>query len=432
MKVLLVNPPIYDFAAYDFWMKPLGLLYLSSMLREKGHEVKLIDATDRGDPYFQNTKNDKFGRGKIPAEEVDKPEPLKDIPRRYRRYGLPEKIIRKRVTDFKPDIVMVSVTMTYWYPGAVEIKEMVRNISDGSKILLGGIYPSLMHEHAESLGFDSIYRINDRYIKELDLKIPSSFSDFPAPDYSHYKNLEYAAIATSIGCIFKCPYCSSPILYSQKQDMEAEKVVGHIEYLSERGIRKFAFYDDALLYPQDRFIEIIRRIKKKKIPALFFIPNGLHSRFINREIAEAMAESNFREPRVSLETADPELQKQLNSKTTLSQYENAITSLKNAGYSGKNIYTYLLAGLPGQSFESVNRSIMEVGKRGVKISLAEFSPIPGTLLEQNLSDPLLTNNTAYYHHMNLSGKMEKSKALVKWVNRGIDLNIPVDKIKDYL
>jgi hypothetical protein len=32
-KILLVNPPVYDFAAYDLWAKPLGLLYLSSLLK---------------------------------------------------------------------------------------------------------------------------------------------------------------------------------------------------------------------------------------------------------------------------------------------------------------------------------------------------------------------------------------------------------------
>ena len=34
-KILLVNPPIYDFAAYELWAKPLGLLYLSSILKQQ-------------------------------------------------------------------------------------------------------------------------------------------------------------------------------------------------------------------------------------------------------------------------------------------------------------------------------------------------------------------------------------------------------------
>jgi hypothetical protein len=28
-----VNPWIYDFAAYDMWARPLGLLYIGSLLR---------------------------------------------------------------------------------------------------------------------------------------------------------------------------------------------------------------------------------------------------------------------------------------------------------------------------------------------------------------------------------------------------------------
>jgi hypothetical protein len=35
-RVLCINPWIYDFAAYDHWSKPLGLLYIAAFLRERG------------------------------------------------------------------------------------------------------------------------------------------------------------------------------------------------------------------------------------------------------------------------------------------------------------------------------------------------------------------------------------------------------------
>jgi hypothetical protein len=31
--ILLINPWIYDFAAYDFWIKPMGLMMLGAILR---------------------------------------------------------------------------------------------------------------------------------------------------------------------------------------------------------------------------------------------------------------------------------------------------------------------------------------------------------------------------------------------------------------
>ena len=44
--ILLINPWIHDVAAYDFWVRPLGLLYLASLLRAGGFSVRIIDCLD--------------------------------------------------------------------------------------------------------------------------------------------------------------------------------------------------------------------------------------------------------------------------------------------------------------------------------------------------------------------------------------------------
>ncbi|RLC23795.1 MAG: B12-binding domain-containing radical SAM protein, partial [Deltaproteobacteria bacterium] len=49
-NILLVNPWIHDFAAYDFWAKPLGLLSLASILRQHGFSITYIDCLDRFHP----------------------------------------------------------------------------------------------------------------------------------------------------------------------------------------------------------------------------------------------------------------------------------------------------------------------------------------------------------------------------------------------
>lgn len=431
-KILLINPPIYDFAAYDFWMKPLGLLYLSSIFKEHGHNISLIDASDRMDSYFDEVKSDKFGRGKLFCREVEKPDTLKDIPRKYKRYGLPGEEIKRRILDFDPDFILVTCTMTYWYPGVIEISDIVRNIDIEVILLLGGIYPTLLPEHAGKLDYDGVYDLNDRYIEELEIEIPGDFSDFPAPDYSLYDSVEYAAIATSLGCPFKCPYCSAPVIYSGKQEKDVYVVVKEIEELYHQGIRKFALYDDALLTDKERFVELCEKILNRGINALFFTPNGLHTGYIDRKVAEYMKKTGFREPRLSLETTDRELQKKITVKCTLKEFRNAVENLMEAGYSRKSIYTYLLAGLPGQTFESVKNSIVDVGEVGVKISLAEFSPIPGTPMSEDLPDPLFTNNSVFFYYRNRDKEMDKLKRLVRWVNRGVDLGFSLSEIKGYL
>ena len=50
--IVSVVPWIYDFAAYDLWMQPLGLLRLSTELRSLGFHVDFIGCLDRYDPEF--------------------------------------------------------------------------------------------------------------------------------------------------------------------------------------------------------------------------------------------------------------------------------------------------------------------------------------------------------------------------------------------
>ncbi len=57
--VLCVNPWIHDFAAFDFWLKPLGLLTLAGMLRQAGIRVSFIDCLDRY--HFRETGPVKTG-----------------------------------------------------------------------------------------------------------------------------------------------------------------------------------------------------------------------------------------------------------------------------------------------------------------------------------------------------------------------------------
>ena len=45
-NLLLINPYLHDFTAFDLWAKPLGLLYLAGALRANGYQVHLLDCLD--------------------------------------------------------------------------------------------------------------------------------------------------------------------------------------------------------------------------------------------------------------------------------------------------------------------------------------------------------------------------------------------------
>src|SRR5512144_2728654 len=96
-KILLVNPPIYDFSAYDFWLRPYGMMRVAGRIR---HAVSLSMFD-----YLRSEARDEWGRGRYPEEIVEKPQQFRDIPRYLRRYGRPRAEFRHFLTADACDAV---------------------------------------------------------------------------------------------------------------------------------------------------------------------------------------------------------------------------------------------------------------------------------------------------------------------------------------
>ena len=142
------------------WAKPLGLLYMASYLRRHGVRVLLWDAMARGERSRKArlpVQRD-YGTGKYYRVPVERPSPLKHIPKTYARYGLgPDTLQRYLDTIETPDAVLVTSLMTYWYRGVFEAIELVKETFPHVPVFLGGIYASLCTEHAlNSSGADYI------------------------------------------------------------------------------------------------------------------------------------------------------------------------------------------------------------------------------------------------------------------------------------
>ena len=95
-RILLVNPWIHDFAAFDCWSKPLGLLYIASVLRAEGFSVELVDCLSTGCPStVAALRRRPNGSGHFLKEQLPKPAPLGHVPRKYSRYGIPPEHFRR-------------------------------------------------------------------------------------------------------------------------------------------------------------------------------------------------------------------------------------------------------------------------------------------------------------------------------------------------
>jgi hypothetical protein len=114
-RVLLVNPPIYDFSAYDFWLKPYGMLRVAGFLRGQV-EFQLFDFLDRNDARVPagRYRSDAWGRGEFFSDRAEKPQALAGIPRQFRRFGVPRRAFREYLMCGKPcDFALFQTGMSY-------------------------------------------------------------------------------------------------------------------------------------------------------------------------------------------------------------------------------------------------------------------------------------------------------------------------------
>ncbi len=419
--ILLINPWIYDFAAFDLWAKPLGLLSIAALLRNRGYEIAYIDCLDihhskmireRGLP-----KRKQYHQGHFFKENVEKPPALVDIPRRYRRYGISEVAFREQLESLgEPKLVLVTSIMTYWYPGPFHVIRLVKQRYPKSFVVMGGIYATLCPDHARKYskadyvlpgdGLTEILSIVEQFLGLPSHGIPqSSHLDgliYPALDL--YPVLDYAPIVTSQGCPYRCDYCAAWKITRGFRQRDPKRVVDEIEFwTSAFDVHDIAFYDDALLVDSERhFIPMARELLRRGMRCHYHTPNGIHGRELSDEIASLMYEAGFKTVRLGLETSDAARQKRIGDKITNREMERAIAYLRGAGFTGEDIGVYILAGLPGQRVSEVEESIRFVRACGATPKLAEYSPIPQTPLWESAvrgseldlrTEPLFHNNS---------------------------------------
>ncbi|MHC4270294.1 MAG: B12-binding domain-containing radical SAM protein [Planctomycetota bacterium] len=424
-NILLINPWIHDFTAFNLWAKPLGLLYVGSTLQRFGYRVFMIDCLhDYEYPY----KQQHYGKRSFFSQKRDKPSIFNDIPRTFKRYGmLQDEFILKLKGIEKPMMVCVTSHMTYWYPGVFEAVSIIKTIFPSVPVVLGGIYATICREHAvensgadyliEGAGEFEVLKLADNLsgkIRDYDHVIEWVENEM-VPDYELYPKLDSVSVITSRGCPYRCSYCASFLFESKFRFRQPEKVVNEIEkYVKRMGVEDIAFFDDALLVDSKRLmIPILEMLIKKGIRTRFHTPNGLHPKYIDLQLARLLWRAGFKTIRMGFEGTSKAVQKASRNKVNCQDLERALQYLLKAEedsdvYSEKNklswdVGVYILIGMPGQTVDEVIDSIEYVNRMGAKIKLAEYSPVPGTeefqdasrLCPKVVTEPLSHNKSTF-------------------------------------
>ncbi len=402
-KILLVNPPIYDFTAYDFWLKPYGLLSIAGFLRGNANLV-LFDYLDRQHPFVMKQKgleSDQCGRGRFYCEIIPNPPCLKSIPRYYRRFGLPRDIFKDFLEQEGPfDFALIQTMMTYWYQGVREVIEDIRQTWPSTKIILGGNYVTFCKKHAENMGADFLVSGTNleplwKYLGlEPDLNQPAL--------WQAYNKLNTGVLKLSEGCPFDCTYCSVPNVYGKFKSRPLQRSSAELELLVNHGVQNIAFYDDALLFEAEKVLmPFLNEVIKRKIKINFHTPNGLHARFITKKLAELIIQAGFKTFYLGFESNSLNWQQKTGAKVFCDELTEAVEHLLSAGAEPASITVYQILGHPHIDIQQLEATMYFVNKLGVRGMLADFSPIPGTPDGEccrkwaDLEEPLMHNKTAF-------------------------------------
>jgi hypothetical protein len=411
-QVLLVNPPIFDFTAYDFWLRPYGMMQVAGRIQHSCH----LDFFD----FLGTRRKDAWGRGRFESQEISRPMPLRDIPRKFHRFGRPRMQFRDFLQRRSLDAVLIQTVMTYWYAGVKEVINDVRELQPRAKVILGGVYATLCPEHARSLGPDLV-------IEGADLEPLWRLLSIEPGEGTLYWTSTHADVGVmkiSEGCPFQCTYCSAPLFWSGFAGRPTGDCIRELSLLLEMGAGDIAFYDDALLYRADALlIPFLEAVIENGFRVRFHTPNALNARFITPDLARLMVRAGFASFFLGFESGSPEWQRSTGGKVFSEELEAAVRFLREAG--AQSVVTYIIVGHPDSEEQDPEASIRFAHRCGTRVLLSEFSPVPGTpdfvrsLQWAELNEPLSHNKTAFAIRRLGGDNLNKLKGLTQSLNANL-------------
>jgi len=381
-RILLVHPPICDFAAHDFWLRPYGLLRVAGYLRGRA-ELTLFDYLDPLQARASRDAEapaDRWGRRRIRREPVAKPAAFSAIRRRYHRFGFAgREQFREFIAERPPfDAALVRTGMTYWYPGVAEVIEDLRRFSPATRIVLGGVYATLCPSHARGLGADLVVAGADLDPLWRALHLAP---DLNAPAFwEAYERLETGVLKLTDGCPFRCTYCAASRLAPHFAPRPLDVVLAEMDLLRRLGARNVAFYDDALLFrPEDALLPFLDRMASQKSAVNFHTPNALHARLLTRDIARLMVRAGVRTFYLGFESLSDAWQRGTDGNSTgkvaPDELARAAAHLREAGAEPPEITAYLILGHPRSDTQELETSMRFAHGLGLRLSKTRCSEV---------------------------------------------------------
>jgi radical SAM superfamily enzyme YgiQ (UPF0313 family) len=185
----------------------------------------------------------------------------------------------------------------------------------------------------------------------------------------------FISFYTSRGCPAMCTFCLWPQTHSghRWRLRSVNDIVNEVRWAKENfpGLKEIFFDDDTFNYKKERTIELCKELKK-----LDFTWSCTSRVTTDYETLKAMKEAGCRLMIVGYESGDQQILKNIKKGATV---DMARRYTRDAHSLGLTIHGDFIVGLPGESRESIRRTIdfaKELNTETIQVSIAH--PYPGT------------------------------------------------------
>jgi hypothetical protein len=393
---LLINPPVYDTQYWAQWSQPYGLLRIAALLKK--HSYKRLELFD----FMETSPN---GRRKVHQHRINPDESYaeQDEPSRPVRPYLIEKNGEqlklfnyhfgktwKELDDWlqaqgftvnhSPDEIFISAIMTYWWESVRDLTLWLKHRFPPSTIILGGIYPTLVPQHAAQMTAADIVVVGE--VEEA--------NDLWTDLSLYEKSPKYAIITPSRGCPYNCAYCAQRTINNSRRTVHFRSPADIVAEMRHKyktyGIREFAFYADFLLWDHEQNIQkVLEILLDEKLPFKLHAPEGLDVRYLSQSqrLLDLMKAARFEKLYLPCESIDDQYLRTLNRHhTRLEHFVRAVRMCERAGFQLRNmdVNAFVLYGLPGETIDWVVKTILFISEIVGSITPMLFTPVPTTQL----------------------------------------------------
>ncbi len=415
MRVALVVPPVKDFYFTPQRASFLGVRTIAALLRERGIEHAVFNGVrSRGRP--------------IPL-----PEELSYLDRYvgsthffsgFHRFGIREDFLAGQVASYGPDLVLVSCFAFGYANETIETIAAIKRLSPRSYIVAGGAgvsaYPEyfIRNSQADAAVRGQAEDCIDMLIRDPG-EAPGACSRTAGgalrsiPAYTHdcpfkpvmmktreSRDAVYYAAMISRGCPRRCSFCSVRLTFPGYRRAARDDVLAMIGTIPRTDKRVHVnFEDDSLLVEFDGFMDVLDALASHTRGRFSFsMENGTEFALLDADRIRALKRLGVTRLNLPLVSRDERILTASGRRGDADSYAAVAATCRRYDIP---VTAYIIAGLPGDTIQSVRAGVDYLLGLDVLVSILPFYPVPGIAGYESTSyfdsiSPRLCTGAAFY------------------------------------